>query len=205
LGARQGIGDSKAEENLLTFMYEAATNANEHGARQVIGVRGITARKMIFRTEQEMLSRDLPSMLRQYCQNIWADRKHSLLLLSFTVSDLGPGIQNTLPAIEGESSSERLLRAFRSGVSCKPTGSDATRGRGLGKIVDSAASIRALLIVTSANVLAYRDFSKQQTSSEPPEIVIHPKELSVSTGTSLTLLWEPPPSSPDQSGFDFAA
>jgi hypothetical protein len=204
LGAVEGFGDSKTEENLLNFLYEAVTNANEHGARSIIGIRGITVGKMIFKDEQELLKRDLPHMLTQYCRRAWAGRKSPLVLLSFTVSDLGPGIQNTLPSLAGESSRERLMRAFRYGVSCKPTGSDTTRGHGLTKILDSASTVRALLIITSANLLAYRDFSQEQKPYDG-DIVIHQKELSVPAGTSLTLLWEPSPISPEQRTLEFPA
>jgi hypothetical protein len=196
-GAGKGFGNSKTETALLTFLYEAATNANDHGARPAIGVRGITARKLIFHTEEDLVARELPVMLKEYCSRTWSNRKDSHFIISFTVSDLGPGIQNTLRPIEGESEPNRLLRAFKSGESSKPTGTDTARGQGLTRILEAASAIQALLIITSARRLIYRDFSSEATVDESG-LIIHPNELSVSAGTSLTLLWAPPRSSPDQ-------
>ncbi len=189
--AGKGFGDSNAEEHLLTFLYEATANANEHGAAAATGFRGIAVRKIIFSREEELATRDLPQALLDYARRCWKGRSGSLVLLSFTISDLGRGIQNTLAPIPDESERSRLLRAFLPGESCNPKGPDIVRGQGLGKILRAASALKALIVLNSSSLLAYRDCSQPNETPGGP-LTVHPANLLIPGGTSITIMWAPP-------------
>ena len=204
LGAGKGFGDSNVEEHLLTFLYEATANANEHGAAAATGFRGIAVRKIIFHREEELTQRDLPQSLLEYASRSWVSRVEPLVLISFTISDLGRGIQSTLAPIAGESERSRFLRAFLPGESCKPKGSDIARGQGLGKILYAASALKALIVLNSSSLLAYKDCSLADDGTGDL-LTIHPRNLLVPAGTSITMLWAPPRISPDQQALPFGS
>jgi hypothetical protein len=162
-----------SESSLITFLYEAVRNSHEHGrydahGHVVAGIRGIIAEKFIFENAESTVERkDLPAPIKTYLARVWpttatrglTKERGKKLFLSFTVSDFGQGVQNTLPPIEGETPWGRLNRAFAPGESRKPRGDDLNRGLGLAKVWRAAARLRAFLFVCSADLIGYRDFS----------------------------------------------
>jgi hypothetical protein len=190
-----------SESSLITFLYETVRNSHEHGrydamGRLVAGIRGVIAEKYIFETAESAFERkDLPMPIKTYLSHVWPVRvgrqratgTRKKLLLSFTVSDFGQGIQNTLSPVEGETPWGRLNRAFAPGESRKPVGNDLNRGLGLAKVWRAASRLKAFLFVCSADLIGYRDFSGSSPVAGPllEKAGCAPGRL----GTSITLVW----------------
>ena len=191
-----------SESSIITFLYEAVRNSHEHGrydknGQVITGIRGVIAEKYIFESAGAMMKRkDLPEPIKHYLARLWQPEPGSLtgegahrgkMLFSFTVSDFGQGIQNTLPAVENESPWVRLNRAFSPGESRKPRGDDLNRGLGLTKVWRAAAKLKAFLFVSSADLMGYKDFSSGTSANGP--LLEKAGSTPGRLGTSITLLW----------------
>jgi|GEM_PF-3544092 len=182
---------SNTEDDVITFLYEASQNSYDHGrvgadGRAVTGVRGVLLDRVTVKSQVELESRrDLSEFQRAYIQRATSITSGPSIFFAFTVADLGAGIHNTLPAVPGESSWDRLNRAFSAGETRKPRGAGLEAGQGLAKLHGSARRLRALLFVKSADLSGHIDFSME---GENHLLVQNPKSLG-STGTSLTLMW----------------
>jgi hypothetical protein len=150
----------------------------------VQGVRGILFDRVTVASSSELEARrDLVPFQREYLRQIGAGGRWPLVIFAFTVADLGSGIQHTLPALPGEDTWERLNRAFLAGVTRKQPGITVETGRGLSKLHESAARLRALLFVRSAELSGYTDFSSSAGQLERLALPFG------TIGTSLTLMW----------------
>jgi hypothetical protein len=196
-GTAGELSDLPAEEAVASFLYEAALNAHEH-ARRVSDeaaapptvIRGVILEKLFFNSQNELHRRgSLSTDLREYLVRVWSSGPTHMSFLSATVADLGPGIQNTLTALPGESSWERLNRAFRSGVTSKPEVPDRGLGEGLTHILDAALRLKAYLIVTSAELVGIRDCSCADAVREGQFLRASACDWTKSVGTSLTVIW----------------
>lgn len=118
-------------------------------------------------------------------------------LVSFTVSDLGPGIHRTLPPQDDESSWLRLLRAFKSGESRKPAGIEVARGQGFSTMLNSLHALKGLLFVKSAELIGWRDGNLLQ-ELDTPVLTRQVHSTSSLVGSSVSLSWVLPTTSPDQ-------
>jgi hypothetical protein len=182
---------SNTEEDVITFLYEATQNSHVHGrvgidSRAVTGIRGVLLDRVAVSSPKELEGRrDLSDLQRAYIRRATAAASGPSVFFSFTVSDLGAGIHNTLPTTPGESSWDKLNRAFSAGETSKPRGAGLEAGQGLAKLHGSAGRLRALLFVKSADLSGHVDFSIE---SENRRLVENPKRLGT-TGTSLTLMW----------------
>jgi hypothetical protein len=187
---------SLSEEDSITFLYESARNSFEHarvdGAGMPIqGVRGILVEKLVFGSQAEMAARkDIADFQKQYLTRIWNTLSPAKRVITYSVVDLGPGIQWTLPSANAsESPMARLERAFRPGQTRKSHGLDMEAGMGLSKLYAAARRVRALLIVRSAELTCVLDFSQSATSSEIGLRELPGTPSCGSIGTALTLLW----------------
>ena len=198
---------SHTENDAITFLYEAARNSHEHARvdtneRAIPGIRGILTERITLASTTELPSRrDLDPPLRSYIQHIWDTiSPKTRLFYALTVADLGPGIHNTLPALPGESSWDRLKRAFQPGQTRKNKTGDLEAGLGLVKLRASAKRLHALLFVRSSDLLAFSDFSSPGVDADPATLQPWPDDqLRIGTsGTSLTLLWPELPDGGDQ-------
>lgn len=180
---------SESESDVITFLYEAAQNADEHArldseARAVLGIRGILFDRVTIKSSSELEARrDLLPFQREYLRQIGTSGRWPLVAFAFTVADLGPGIHHTLPALPDEAPWERLRRAFLVGVTRKQPGIAVEAGLGLSKLHESAARLRALLFVRSAELSGYTDFSSTSRQLERLALFFG------TVGTSLTLMW----------------
>lgn len=199
----KSFGNSIAERQVITFLYEAALNAHEHGRPNAPeGIRGIIAEKFIFQSDSHLhLREQIPDLVKEYLSNCYGAEEARRLVIAFTVADLGPGIHQTLPSIAGESAWNRLNRAFASGVSRKAAANDVRKGEGTVKILASAQNLNAFLFVHSADLLAYRNFSYLSNPSHADHLAPWPAKYGHSIGTSLTLIWPVTKASPDQRSF----
>jgi hypothetical protein len=192
-GARKRY--SAAEEDAITFIYEAAKNSFEHGRHDergapIRGVRGVILKKISFTSREDLVRRgDLTSLQRDFFLRQWPDLRESRLATSYTVSDLGVGIHRTLPALTAEETPwERLERAFRPSQSRKARGVDIESGMGLPKLCAAAKRLRAFLLIRSSELSAYCDFSARDM--DPDHVELAPMENDTDArGTALTLIW----------------
>ncbi|HYC57151.1 MAG TPA: hypothetical protein VEL28_19630 [Candidatus Binatia bacterium] len=183
----RGIGAGKYEDRLLTFLYETARNSHEHARpnvpnRRLSHIRGITLEK---RTIAELLkSPGTPQLLNEYLLKVDGAAR-SVVLMS--VSDLGPGIQETLPSLQLETPWDRLVRAITTSATSKPSGGDeGNRGLGLPNVVNAAQRLRAFLFFSSAGQQAYADCS---LPAERFTLTPWPEPSPTSVGTAISLLW----------------
>jgi len=198
---------SHTENDAITFLYEAARNPHEHARvdtneRAIPGIRGILTERITLASPTELSTRrDLGPPIREYIQRVWDTiSSKTRLFYALTVADLGPGIHNTLPALPGESSWDRLKRAFQPGQTRKNKTGDLEAGLGLVKLRASAKRLHALLFVQSSDILAFSDFSLPGVDADPATLRPWPDDrLRIGTsGTSLTLLWPELPAGGDQ-------
>lgn len=185
-----------SEAALISFLYEAVRNSYEHGRfdtrdATIPGIRGIIAEKHIFTPKAKAeIRKGIPQQVADYIERIRkADPLRTHIIIGFTVSDVGLGIQNTLPALENETPWRRLNRAFLDGQSRKPKGTELQRGLGLSKLCRAAARLRAFLFVSSADLIGYRDYSPGIHSSDFDSILHQAAPIPGRLGTSITLLW----------------
>jgi hypothetical protein len=155
---------SSEEAGVVAFVYEALRNSWEHGrssepVRRARGTRALIVEKLVLQGG-DLSGRRLSPELKDYALRINEAHGSELGLgvVCLTVADQGNGIANTLPAKEGETATERLIRAFAPGESRKPA-SVVQRGLGLPKLVSSAHQLQALLRVSSAGLTIGQDFS----------------------------------------------
>jgi hypothetical protein len=195
-------------------------------ARAISSIRGIIAERIALSSPAELPGRhdfnppswtldlgmdtaatELPSRhdlnppLHEYIQRVWHTVSSKMrLFYALTVAALGPGIHNTLPALPGESSWDRLTRAFQPGQTRKKKTGDLDAGLGLAKLRASAERLHALLFVRSSDLLAFADFSSPSVDSDPAILRPWPDEQlrMGNSGTSLTLLWPALPDGGDQ-------
>lgn len=194
---RLGFSDAlsavrQTDATMATFLYQTLRNSHDHGrvdlgGRAVRAIRGVSIEKLIVQTREEIDSRrNLGPLLRAYVERLWEELTDRHLFAAFTVADQGPGIHQTLPdAVEG-APWDRLGAAFRSGVSRKPRGGDVNRGEGLPQVLDAARRLRALLLIHSAGLRGYVDFSAQPDADS---LTPHPDTCRHGHGTSVTLVW----------------
>jgi hypothetical protein len=180
-----------AETELVTFLYESAQNSFDHAREDpegnpIRGTRGLTIQKIVFNSRDEVEPRQLTPLVTAYINRVWPSDEPHLKIFALTTFDVGPGIQHTLPALNGESAQQRFTRAFAKGVSRKPQSAGANRGYGLPVLLDSlqaSQQLKSLLYVSAAEIMSYQDFSTNGTweflTTEYPK----------RTGTALTLLW----------------
>ena len=182
---------SNSEEDVITFLYEATQNSHDHGrvgadGRAVAGVRGVLLDRVTVNSLTELESRrDLSAFQRSYMRRAISESSGPLIFFAFTVTDLGPGIHNTLPAKPDESNWDRLNRAFSAGESRKQRGVGLEAGQGLAKLHGSARRLGALLFVKSSDLSGHIDFSIDR---EDYHLAENNMRLG-SIGTSLTLMW----------------
>lgn len=181
---------SLSEEDVITFLYEASKNSYDHArtdanGEAITGVRGILLERLSFTNQEEIRTRrDLHALVRDYILRSFATSQ-TTAFQTYTVSDVGPGIHNTLPSRPLESAFERLRRAFRAGESRRPSSGDVHRGRGLDLLLTAARSLRAFLLIRSGDLLAFAD-----GSGDDYEIKAWPESLTLgNAGTSLSLIW----------------
>lgn len=197
--------DTFTEDELSGFLFEAFRNAIEHRPENCLpGVWGVTIEKLVFSSDSEIKSRgQVPQILQSYLECSWKGRRRStgMFMLCVTVCDYGPGIQNTLPPLEGESDWDRLLRAFRRGVSRKAKSGSPDWGQGLPNILDTAKALKALLFVRSAGEAAVADGG----SSDPKWTKLSGPGVTAThvAGTSLSVTWVLSNENPDQATFEF--
>jgi hypothetical protein len=190
---------SNMEENVVTFLYEATQNSHDHGRMgansSVSGVRGILLDRLNVNSLAELYVRtDLSPFQRDYIQRAFSASADARRFFAFTVADLGVGIQHTLPKENEESDFDRLRRAFRPGVTRKPKSAGLESGLGLAKLHESARHLKALLVVKSAELLGYIDFSGEGSQDELTEEAMRFGAV----GTSLTMVWPDTPFGGDQ-------
>jgi hypothetical protein len=157
------ILSSSAEEPLITLIYELFKNTFEHGipatGRSGRSTRAIILEKIVLQGS-DISKRQLSSDLKNYLQRIneGDPKRLKLGVLCLTVTDQGNGIQATLPALDGETEIERLIRAFRENESRKPVGAVA-RGQGLTRALKAAFDLNAMIQVCSNGLNGSQDFS----------------------------------------------
>ena len=163
LGFRRALA-SHESIGITSFVYEAVRNSFEHGitndpARKKRSTRAIIVEKIVLQNIQTPTTRFSPE-LNDYVERIREAHQDDLGLgiLCLTVADQGDGIQATLPAKANETDQQRLARAFQPGESRKPHGI-VSRGLGLPNIVSAAHHLRALVRITSRNLVVGQDFS----------------------------------------------
>lgn len=194
---------SNTEDDALTFLYETAQNSHEHGrlgsdGRTVSGVRGIVLERISINSAKELeRRRDLEGFQREYLHSQIKKWGTPLIFFSFTVADLGSGIQNTLPVLAenpDETPWQRLNRAFLAGATRKKQSAGLDAGQGLFKLQSSAERLQALLFVKSSRLSGYLDFSEPTQSQALRQISSSLCEV----GTVLTLMWPAIPAGGDQ-------
>lgn len=198
MGLQRGF--SKTEEDLVTFLYEAAQNSHEHGrtredGRALVGLRGIVMERINIASRQAMESRtDLAPFQRDSIQRMFGSSAHAPNIFAFTVCDLGPGIHRTLPEKSGETEWDRLGRAFSAGESRKQVGFGLEAGQGLAKLKSGVERLRALLYVKSGALSGFMDFSRPDSNSGLSALSAN----QCASGSSLTLMWRDRDSGGDQ-------
>jgi hypothetical protein len=195
LSAARKMGLSRSfsgtEDDVITFLYEATQNSHDHArvdrdGQAVSGIRGLLLDRVMVTSARELEGRrDLSEFQRSYIRRASSEIRGAAVFFAFTVSDLGAGIQNTLPAAPDESAWDRLNRAFSAGETRKPRGAGLESGLGLSKLRESAKRLRALLFVKSAELAGYVDFSVDSGNTRITELPTRFGTL----GTSLTLMW----------------
>lgn len=197
--------DSVAERELSSILFEAFRNAIEHNDESItLGIWGIIIEKVII-TPNDIISlrKQIPHILQDYVDREIAreDQKRSHALISVTIADYGPGIQNTLPQEGNETNVARLIRAFDRGVSRKPKSGSPDWGQGLPNIVESAKALNALLFVRSDQESLLLDGGTvQPTWIRTSASYATNKQIA---GTSLTATWIVRQKNPDQGYFEF--
>lgn len=164
---------SSVGTGITSFVYEALRNSLEHGitqdaVRKTRSTRALIVEKIVLQNF-ETPSKRFSDELNDYVERIKEAHRDDLGLgvLCLTVVDQGDGIQSTLPIEPGEDAGARLARAFRPGESRKPQGM-VSRGLGLPSIVSAAHHLRALVRITSGDLVVGQDFSL--SASKYPEI-----------------------------------
>lgn len=198
--------DSRTEDELSGFLFEAFRNVLEHNGDVPDGVWGITIEKIIITNREDIRSRaQIPSLAYDYLERELGTGvgRRGGFLLNVTISDFGRGIQNTLPLIPGhdESGWQRLLRAFEKGVSRKPKSGSPDWGQGLPNILETIRHLRALLFVRSADEAALSDGSAG--AREWVRVTDRVLASDSVPGTSLSALWVVRDETPDQTTFGF--
>src|SRR5262249_38526741 len=101
----------------------------------------------------------------------------------------------------GETPIERLIRAFRSGETCKPPTPGIRRGEGLDYVLQSCQRLSAYLYVQSAEAGLSADYSSA-SSQRPAEAAgrlrPHDRPSGCDRGTAITVLWPLLRENPDQ-------
>lgn len=197
----KGLGASHAEAQLVTFLYEAALNSDEHASGSsgaVQGIRGIIIEKTLYHRWAGLDDRpQVPDLIKPYIRRTWENTEGDLMFSSYTVADLGPGIHRTLPEKANESSWDRLNRALLPGESRKPRGSGLSVGQGFTQILRAARDLRAFLFIRSAEMSGFKDFSRPAEQIESP-LSRFAESMHGCVGSSVSLLWPFPEISPDQ-------
>lgn len=195
MGIATDLGLGSAEQALMTFLYEIARNAHEHGRTQE-GMRGIIVQKFRALSRDELERRAVfPLEMRPYLTRVWSPNTAKGVLIAITIVDTGPGIHRTLPSKPDESEWDRLCRALLPGESRKPTGLPG-RGEGFSNVLQalrSCEALRAFLLVRSGDLLGYRDFTERDEpnddNADPYSLSEWPQKTRGAIGSSLTLLW----------------
>lgn len=183
---------SRTEEDVLTFVFEAFQNALEHGQPKAVtpgGFYGLVLERVNVSHQSLPTTNRDSSALHKYIQRIQGRSARTTTILSYTVADNGPGIQNTIPTNNDETPQMRILRSFKPGVTSKKA-LGHEKGLGLTRILESASRLGAYLSLTSAGLHFHADWA--DSKSEPPtsklakvlyQGVTHPRFA----GTSLTI------------------
>lgn len=198
------IRHSPTEDQITTFLYEAAHNSHEHGRlgpenMGLIGFRGIIGSRLI-QSDLEVRN-GFPRVyagLRAFEQRLVRLGSKSGSLLAYTVTDFGQGIHQSLPPKDlNETPEQRLLRAFRSGESRKAHGTVTSVGEGLDKMLAACRTLGAFIFVHSAGILAFADFSDPDDVSLEQNLQKNLQLSATDIGTSITVIWPKQPN-PDQ-------
>jgi hypothetical protein len=162
MGFQRLLGSAE-ESSIISFIYEALRNSQEHGisadpVRRRRSTRALIIEKLVL--QGDISQRQLSPELKEYLERIVEYRRRDLGLgvVCLTVADQGDGIQATLPSKGEETSVQRLARAFEPGESRKPVGI-VSRGLGLASVVASAHRLQALVRITSGPLQVGQDFS----------------------------------------------
>ena len=201
---RMIIRQSPTEDQITTFLYEAAHNSHEHGRLSstnegLIGFRGIIGSRLL---QEDLTKRDgfprVYAALSAFEQRLSRLQGKSIVLLAYTVTDFGRGIQHTLPPKDvNETLEQRLIRAFKSGESRKTHGTATSVGEGLDKMLAASRTLGAFIFVHSAGLLAFADFSDAQDASLGQFLQQNIQVSATNIGTSVTVIWPKQPN-PDQ-------
>lgn len=199
---RKGLGASRAESQLLTFLYEAALNSHEHArgfnGAPLNGIRGLIVQKSLYPRWSGLDDRpQMPDLVRAYIRRVWHDTEGDLMFTAYTIADLGPGIHRTLPSGANESDWQRLNRALRAGESRKARGSGLSVGQGFTKILTAAKELKAFVFLRSAEMSGFKDFSTGTERVDSP-LAQYAESMHGDVGSSITLLWPLSQISPDQ-------
>ena len=198
------IRQSPTEDQITTFLYEAARNSHEHGRlgptnEGLIGFRGIIGSRFL---QSDLTESDgFPCVyvaLREFERRLVRLGGKSTVLLAYTVTDFGRGIQHTLPAkATAETPEQRFIRAFRSGESRKARGTATSVGEGLDKVLSACRALGAFVFVHSAGLLAFADFSDSGDGSMEQVLQKSIQASTTDIGTAVTVIWPKQPN-PDQ-------
>lgn len=181
---------SSFESDLVAYIYELARNSWEHGipvsSIPSASTRAIILEKIVIQANDRF--ERYPTFLQEYLQRIRTESGADLGIgvLCITVVDQGEGIQGTLPAVENESESDRLERAFGEGESRKAKGA-ISRGMGLSKALSAAFHLRAMLQVCSGGLLGIQDFSTGEYKYPGIALKVTRLPVHLSFGTSISL------------------
>lgn len=162
MGFKRLLGSTE-ESSVISFIYEALRNSQEHGiatdpVRRRRSTRALIVEKLVL--QGNLAQRQLSPELKGYLERIVEYHRGDLGLgvVCLTVADQGDGIQATLPPKGNETPVQRLARAFEPGESRKPAGI-VSRGLGLPSVVASAHRLQALVRITSGSLQVGQDFS----------------------------------------------
>lgn len=193
MGFRRLLG-SVEEASVVSFIYEALRNSQEHGitldpVRRRRSTRALIVEKLVL--QRDLAHRQFSPELRGYLERIVEYHRDDLGLgvVCLTVADQGDGIQATLPSRDGETAVQRFARAFEPGESRKPAGM-VSRGLGLPSVVASAHRLKALVRITSGSLQVGKDFSLA-VEKYPKLDFDSVRQLpdSVSRGTSVSIFF----------------
>lgn len=183
-------GFSFSEEAVLTFVFEALSNALEHGKPTLgrVSYCGVSIERLTL--PRSFYAHPLvPGFLKEYSDRASSALGYETALFAVSVLDVGRGIQGTLPHLDGESAEGTIRRAFLDGVSSKDP-ADMKKGFGLRRIMEAGSRLRAYLLVRSLDRVLTLDFSARTTSS-PSDFLL---DLGLGRdlpciGTTVTLLF----------------
>jgi hypothetical protein len=196
----QRLFHSTLESHLVGLVYELTRNSWEHGVQQedsgAASSRALVLEKILFQSGDNF--ERFSDEIRSYLLRIkGGGRKIGAGVLCITVADVGQGIHKTLPSLPGETSQQRLSRAFESGQSRKPPGA-VSRGMGLANAISAAFQLQSLFLVYSSDLAASQDFSTGAEKYPGVRFELRERKGSFDCGTCITIFIPEYQENPDQ-------